>query len=393
MKEIKWIPEAIQLKEDEETGAVIEQLTSEPVTSNNIYCEQRFASQDGSRIAITRKPFGRNTEIWICDFSSLRLCKAAIGNPIAANPFKNSIYYINKVKDKNALMRLDLLTLKTEEVFIFEKIPLSMGIQKGAITYDEKSFVYGPFPVHKNIFALYRLNLPNGTEETICEIEDMFNPHLQVSIDNKYCIIQINRGGTFDKKTGKISLTGEIGATLALLNLQNNKVIPLPAGRPHTPPISGHECWAGNTNKILFTAGQYHVTKSSFVTLVKPPPEETHMPLAAIYSVAPKDKAPTILSIGLLFNHISASLDGEFFVADDHNTSEIYIGSIKTGRYLRLCNSYTRQGACQTSHVHPYLTPDNKFVVFNSIATGVPQVYRASVPEDFLKKIQKGNNK
>ena len=61
----KWVPEAIRFGVDRESGAEIEQLTSEPVTSTNIYCEQRFTSADGKRIAIERKPFGRPAEMAI----------------------------------------------------------------------------------------------------------------------------------------------------------------------------------------------------------------------------------------------------------------------------------------------------------------------------------------
>jgi len=33
------------------------------------------------------------------------------------------------------------------------------------------------------------------------------------------------------------------------------------------------------------------------------------------------------------------------------------------------------------------MTPDNKFVIFNSIVTGVPQVYAARIPEGFLTQL------
>ena len=88
---ITWVPESIRFKTDALSGCNVEQLTSDAVTSTNIYCEQRYASADGSRIAIERRPFGRPVEIWVCDMNSLRICRAAEGNPVGANSSRNAV--------------------------------------------------------------------------------------------------------------------------------------------------------------------------------------------------------------------------------------------------------------------------------------------------------------
>ena len=72
---------------------------------------------------------------------------------------------------------------------------------------------------------------------------------------------------------------------------------------------------------------------------------------------------------------------------DDYRTQTIHIGSVETGRFLKLCDSRTRQGRPQYTHAHPYLTPDNRHVIFNSNVTGVTQVYAATVPAAFLDKL------
>ncbi|MGY8656858.1 MAG: hypothetical protein ACKVJX_24880, partial [Verrucomicrobiia bacterium] len=66
----------------------------------------------------------------------------------------------------------------------------------------------------------------------------------------------------------------------------------------------------------------------------------------------------------------------------------IHIGGVETGRVLKLCDSRTRQGRPQYTHAHPYLTPDNRHVIFNSNVTGVAQVYAATVPAAFLDKLE-----
>src|SRR5690606_33020575 len=112
-----------------------------------------------------------------------------------------------------------------------------------------------------------------------------------------------------------------------LVDIQSGQVQALPVGRPHTPRISGHECWVGATGSLLFTAGQYAVSPCAHVTLCDPPENESHWPLTAIYAVKAGDTAPRVVATGLLFNHIAASDDGRFFIADDHPLGRIYIGS------------------------------------------------------------------
>jgi hypothetical protein len=284
------------------------------------------------------------------------------------------------------LMRLDLKDLVSSELFTFE----GDAPPRGAVSPDERWFVGGSFPVKdkKNMYSLCRIDLVSKKIITLCEVQDMFNPHIQFDPGNgSRAFIQINRGGVMDLSKDMKARTGRLGATLAMLDLETGKVSPLPVGRPHTPAISGHEAWAGKSGRIFFTAGQYNVTSSSYVTLNNPPEEEKNMPAAAIYSVSPGDSEARVLAKGILFNHISVSDDGRFFTGDDHVDGVIHIGNVETGRYLPLCDSHTRQGTCQYSHAHSYMTPDNKYVIFNSIATGIAQVYAARIPDGFLEKV------
>ena len=47
----------------------------------------------------------------------------------------------------------------------------------------------------------------------------------------------------------------------------------------------------------------------------------------------------------------------------------------------------TPGGGAQYNHLHPYITSDNKWVVFNSDRTGLAQVYIASIPDGFLANL------
>ncbi len=57
---------------------------------------------------------------------------------------------------------------------------------------------------------------------------------------------------------------------------------------------------------------------------------------------------------------------------------------IQTGRSAVVCASKTSPTSNQSTHVHPYLTPDLKWVIFNSNRSGWPHVYAARVPEEIV---------
>ena len=46
-------------------------------------------------------------------------------------------------------------------------------------------------------------------------------------------------------------------------------------------------------------------------------------------------------------------------------------------------------GSAQNTHPHAYLTPDLKWVIFNSDRIGFPHVHAASVPEGIIEELSK----
>jgi 6-phosphogluconolactonase (cycloisomerase 2 family) len=161
-----------------------------------------------------------------------------------------------------------------------------------------------------------------------------------------------------------------------VVDVPSGALTPLPAGAPDTGKISGHLCWIGDTGRILFT-GAPGVAAS----------EEDRR---GLYDVAPGDAAARHVVAGEPFNHVAASDDGQFFIVDNYRSLHVVVGSIATGDRRVLCASQTRQGRPQHTHVHPYMTPDNRHVIFNSNVTGVSQVYVARIPEGFLAQLQEG---
>lgn len=89
----------------------------------------------------------------------------------------------------------------------------------------------------------------------------------------------------------------------------------MPIGLPHTPPVTGHECWLGKTGRILLT------TQGS-----------------RIYTAGVGDQEAKLIARGNGFIHISASPDGRFFLVDNISTGRLHLGYVATRRivpYLR----------------------------------------------------------
>jgi len=352
---------------DSVSGADITRLTDGSGTCTNVYMEQRYTSADGKRIVIQRYLSRRKREVLVCDLSTRHVTRVGEGRVVTASFARNAVYYLVRAEDGARLMRLDLADLSKRETLRFAR---RHAPRRAAISPDERWLVGGPFRERDNLYRLDRVDLKTGKTTELCRIEDMWNPHLQFDPGNpRRLLVQINRRG----KTPE----GPLGATLAIIDAKTGKVTPLPVGRPHTSLISGHESWAGRTGRLLFTAA----------------PGSDKIPLdgRGVYAVTPGEENAKPIALGRRFNHLAVSDDGRFFIVDDHGTQEILVGSAETGRFLKLCDSRTQQGRSQSTHAHPYMTPDNKHVIFNSTVSGSPQVYAARMPIGFLEEVLVGD--
>jgi len=363
--------EAISAWVNKESGSKVVQLTSQPVISTNVHMEQRFASADGRRIAIQRQPFGQALELWVCDLDTKRLYRIGAGRAMTASFSRNAIYYLTP-SPETRLMRLKLTDLSTREIMV---IPDGTLPRKLAISPDELWLVAGPFVVRDNLFRLDLIELANGKRTTLCELVDISNPHPQFDPGNPgRLLVQVNRGSKYTSSAGLARLSGSLGATLCLVAVPSGEITSLPVGLPDTPTISGHSTWAGRSGRVVFTTA--------------PGVADNQLAGTGVYRLTPGEAKCDQIVSGQSFNHLAVSDDGRFFIVDDYRTQTIHIGSVETGRFLKLCDSRTRQGKPQYTHAHPYMTPDNRHVIFNSNITGVAQVYAATVPAAFLDKLK-----
>src|SRR5687768_6457786 len=92
----QWSPEAIERGVDKHVSARLVQLTSAPIISHDIYCEERYTSADGSRVAFHRSPPGEPEQLWVCDLPTLQVTQISsvtLGFP--SSPLNgDNLYYI-----------------------------------------------------------------------------------------------------------------------------------------------------------------------------------------------------------------------------------------------------------------------------------------------------------
>jgi len=271
------------------------------------------------------------------------------------------------------LVKLNLATGETEVVCSFREPirPRSLG----TVSPDGRFYAYGVTTDDKfKEFGIELVDLKSGTREVIDRDPYILNPHPQFEPSGgKQIMVQHNRGGQIDENGKLIRLVGEEGATLYLLDIASGKRTTLQVGKPYTTPATGHESWIGNTREILLTvsaSGDYAPEKGNLLGVRAGEPAR-------------------VLSKGYRFSHVGTSVCGRFFSCDDSPSGDVVIGSVKTGKNAVVCHSGSSFGHAQNTHPHPYLTPDLRWVIFNSDRSGLPQIHAATVPDGMIEELER----
>ena len=132
-----------------------------------------------------------------------------------------------------------------------------------------------------------------------------------------------------------------------------------PADRPYTLRPTGHEAWIGTSHRIFFSTGSDAASNGN------------------IWSAKVGETQATLVCPGNRFGHVSVSC-GRYWIGDTGEKGiPIYIGRFGSGTCQRLVLSRTVCDGKQWSHAHPYLTADNRWLIFTSSRGGHPQVYGA----------------
>jgi hypothetical protein len=361
------------------TGSDIWQVTTEEFRQSNIYCEIPFCSGDCRFFVYERrnpKLSGRNKiELMVVELGTWKQYRLDVTVGMAGSAISHDgfFYYLKQTEVKALdLMRANLSKGTREKIY---QIKDERGIiSRGTVSADARYYAFGKrLDSDYRMFGILLLDLKKGTKMVIDRDPFILNPHPQFEPGRgRELMIQHNRGGKYTPEGKRIRLVGPEGATLYLLSVPDGKRTELQVGKPYTTPATGHEVWIGRSREILLTVmadEDYEPHKGN---------------LLAVSAGAPA----RMVAKGYKFNHVGVSRCGRFFCCDDwQGTAKLVIGSIQSGKTAVVCESKTSMGSAQNTHPHAYLTPDLKWVIFNSDRSGFPHVHAASVPEGMIEEL------
>lgn len=358
-------------------GSEVHQVTTEPMEQSNIYCEVPYCSRDSRYFVYLRHNPNLSTnrsqlmvvEVGTWKQHQLDACQSISGLAISPDGI---LYYLKPDGDWLDLIRADLGQGKPERIYRRKKGPWVTSL--GTITSDGRHYAGGVRVGDDwQMFGIMLLDLRTGKETIIDRDSYICNSHPQFEPgQGKQLMIQHNRGCKFTPEGKMERLVGPEGATLYVLSVPDGKRTELGVGKPYTTSCTGHEAWAGTTGEMILTVA----ASGDFA------PEK-----GCLLGIRPGGKY-RVVAKGGRYNHVGASRCGRFFSVDDcQGTYGVVIGSMASGKTAVICQSRTRPTRSQSSHVHPYLTPDLKWVIFNSTRTGTPHVYAASVPPAIIEEL------
>ena len=344
---------------DEESGAEIHLLGPDERPADNIYGEQPYSDATGRRIAIRyyslpNKPGGIN----IVDLEDGSNHEVLSGSPPfpAFHAWGEWLYYAQSIEGRKLLRRCNYLTLQVEDVA--ELPPERGGYSYGTISPDHRYYAVSVRPPEGKASNVHLLDLETNQWSVLLDKPGYHAKHEQFSRDGRNrVLIQLNQ--IPDVKVVLLSEL-EIGGTEKRF----------PADQPYTLRPTGHEAWIGNTSSIFFSTASNSTTKGN------------------VWSGKVGDEKPKLVHEGKRFGHISVSRDGKYWIGDNGEKGiPIYIGSFATGRCKRACSSRTEYDGKQWSHAHPYMTADNKWLIFAARRDGHPQAYGAKLKDGWLETL------
>jgi hypothetical protein len=342
---------------DAESGAEVYLLGGDARPADNIYGEQPYGDATGRRIAIRYYPLeDKPGGIAILDLVDGSLREILSGNPPfpAFHAWGEWLYYAQPVEGRNMLRRCNYLTLEVEDV---AELPAERGrYSYGTVSPDHRYYAVSVAPPDGGPSSVHLLDLKTGQWSVLLDKPGYHAKHEQFSRDGRNrVLIQLNQ-----MPDVKVVLLSELDV--------DGAERPFPADQPYTLRPTGHEAWIGTSSEIFFSTAMDETLNGN------------------VWRAKVGEAKPVLVHTGKRFMHVSVSRDGKYWIGD---TSEdgvpIYVGSFATGRCRRICFSRTENDGKQWSHTHPYLTADNRWLIFGARRNGHPQVYGAKLKDGWLE--------
>lgn len=390
----KWQSEACDLFHDPVSGALITRLTCSVMHNINIYCEQPYTSTDGKRIAYIRSsgPDPRVPPYQLC-VADIEKLKVMLVEPevwsflVGTSAWSGKIYYLTSDME---LARFDISSLEKEIVLTSWELPEDVCFD--TVSPDYRYLVCTMRTHEKN--EILRVDLKEKTWKVIFRNDEVLS-HVQFNpVHGKDILVQHNRYQKIKPDRTRVgSKETEEFTTHFIIDVEGKNFKQLKVGPPYTAGSTGHSGWIADTGKIGLTVRWPAMSEEEPSARYKLIHDNRH-PQGNFVVVEPNEEPVVFSAPEHLFNHVNISKCGTYFICDSYKNGipgpiEIVVGNIKTGKYRTLVSNCGAQGggaAC--SHPHPYMTADNKNVIFNADPYGICHVHAARIPDDFLKSLE-----
>lgn len=365
-------------------GVRIHQATAEEADKCNIYCEYPWCPPDSHCFVYVRyapEHAPNSSELRACDFGTWENRRIAFSS--GGLTMSNGRLYFKRTDEhgRSELVRYDLETDASEIIDLPEGVPRSASF---AISCDERYLAFSQsLSFDPQLFGVGLVDLQTGEWGILHEDPWICNPHLQFEpAAGRQLLVQHNRGCRFTPSGQMELLCGPEGCTLFVLEVPSGAVTRLAVGPPYTASLSGHEAWLGSTGEIIATLNYTEDYDYGKGRIIGVRPGEPHREICVPWEL----------------NHIGVEPSGCLFAGDAYRPDEIVIGSPYTHKAAVVCASRAsynrgrrrtgRPGLVYDSHPHAYLSPDRKWVVFNSDRTGIQQIYVAEIPAEMVASLE-----
>lgn len=352
---------------DPDTGLDVVQLTNEPVPTDPIYGEQPFGSKDARRLVVRHQGEGVSglSVIDLADGATLRVeTKLPGGVSPAFHAWGDAFFYQRRDGDRLVLCRAAFGDPRPEPVC--ELVGPQRGLSYGTVSQDERWYASVEMDAGDDARSnLWLWDLRTGEGRVILESEGYFCKHEQFSLDGtNRLMLQCNFAGNDDVGLGIFDVESDAPAMRWLA-----------ASGEHTLRPSGHEAWLPGTDKVFFSTRMDEARNGN------------------LWLVGVEDEQPeAVVNNHSYVGHVAVSRCAQYWIGDGYHEpgTPMYMGMFGHRKYRRAFDTHTGFRGKQVDHTHPYLTADNRWLVFGSSRTGRTQVYAARLTQEFLASLAAG---
>jgi hypothetical protein len=395
------------LDENSPEGLQMVQITTnQAVGSHNVYTEAQVFTPDSRKFV-----FIRQRNIWLCDIEddfSLRQItdeKGAMA-PSVSPDGKWMYYLVNNTSTFGGalfLKRVSLDNFERQTVLKLEgPVPGTKFRPNGyftvsSISSDGKRFCIGVFlgdgKTVNAPFGLLVFDLEEPSVRLVFQDKCFHNMHPQYcrSTDPELShdiMLQNNHGDSL-LVTGRCvrSVTGREG-DLHVIRDDGTNWRDVPVGRDSVQFIQGHEQWLGRTGYVLSAMrirdGERAGDRPIFLAWPVPTDEKTRHMGVKIPGGKYVEITRNIVDADIW--HFSSDLTGKYLVSDTHRIDKktkkplvrLVLGTLSREespelKIVHLLN--TGSSGRNPAHPHPFFSPDNRMVFFNSDIDGTVQIF------------------